>query len=136
MSHSCTRILIHAVFCTKFRQRCLSDSYRIRLHSYFGEIIASVGGKLIIAGSVEDHVHLLLIVPPNKPLSEMMMMVKKESSKWIKQEPGVTHFRWQTGYFAASVDYKRYKGLVRYIQNQRQHHRRITSEQEWDELTT
>lgn len=135
MSHSYTRILIHAVFCTKFRNQWLSDGYRSEMHSFIGETIESIGGKLIIAGSVEDHVHLLIVLPPTKPISELMMIIKKESSKWIKQKSGLTNFRWQTGYFAASVEYKRYSGLIRYIKNQRKHHQKTTSKQEWEKLT-
>ena len=136
MSHSYTRILIHAVFCTKFRNQWLSDKYRSEMHSFMGETIESIGCKLITVGSVEDHVHLLIVLPSTKPVSDVMMMVKKESSKWIKQKSGLTNFRWQTGYFAASVEYKRYSGLIRYIKNQREHHKRISSEKEWEELTS
>jgi len=135
MSHSLTRILVHAVFCTKFRNCWLYDSFRKEMHTKMKEIIEAEGGKLIIAGSVEDHIHLLIVLPPTRPVSHIMMMVKKESSKWIKERSGMTYFRWQNGYFAASVEYKRYGGLVRYIQNQRQHHRMISSEKEWQLLT-
>lgn len=135
MSHSLTRILIHAVCCTKFRNRWIFDSFRIELHQKMKDIIEAEGGKLIIAGSVEDHVHLLIVLPPTKPVSHIMMMIKKETSKWIKARSGIPFFRWQNGYFAASVEYKRYHGLIRYIQNQRQHHRMISSEHEWQLLT-
>jgi len=95
-----------------------------------------MGGKLIVAGSVEDHIHLLIEIPSTLTISHMIMMVKKESTKMIKRETGMKHFRWQNGYFAVSVDYKRYLGLVRYIQNQRKHHQKITFDDELGALTS
>ncbi len=60
MSQSLAKILVHSVFSTKDRRPFLRDKIlREELHLYLGGILAKRDGQPIIAGGVEDHVHLL-----------------------------------------------------------------------------
>ena len=57
------------------------------------------------------------------------MEVKKGSSKWMKQQ-GVRHFAWQAGYAAFSVSESQKAAVIRYIEQQDEHHKRHSFQEE------
>jgi hypothetical protein len=65
-------------------------------------------------------------------VADLVEEVKTESSKWIKTKgPEFKHFHWQRGYGAFSIGQSNVAALKRYIRNQKQHHRRITFQDEY-----
>lgn len=85
---------------------------------------------LVIAnGGMEDHVHLLIQLPPALALAKAVLLLKSNSSKWMN-ERGIK-FNWQEGYGAFSVSASNVAAVVRYIENQEMHHRKITYDQEF-----
>ena len=69
-------------------------------------------------------VHLLL--------AEGMQKVKANSSRWMGEQ-GI-EFAWQEGYGAFSVSISRMDETVAYIQNQGEHHKKKSFEEEWAEI--
>jgi REP element-mobilizing transposase RayT len=60
--------------------------------------------KSVMIGGIENHVHLLLGVPPTLAISQAVKLIKGGSSAWIKETfPGLCGFGWQGGYGAFSV---------------------------------
>ena len=58
--------------------------------------------------------------------------VKTESSKWIKTKgPEFRNFHWQSGYGAFSIGQSQLAAVKRYIQSQKEHHRRVTFQEEF-----
>jgi REP element-mobilizing transposase RayT len=103
MSNTFTQIHIHCVFAVKFRQSAITPAWKERLHKYITGIIQNNGHKMIAINSMPDHVHLFIGFKPNQSLSDLMRIVKGESSEWINKEnlcPAI--FRWQEGYAAFS----------------------------------
>ncbi len=83
-------------------------------------------------GGVEDHVHLLIGLPPTIALSDCMKRLKGESSKWISEQwPAMKTFAWQDGYGAFSVGKSQLPDTIGYITRQREHHARTTFEDEY-----
>jgi REP element-mobilizing transposase RayT len=83
-------------------------------------------------GGMEDHVHLLLSLPRTLALSKLVEEVKKSSSKWIKTR-GIDYrdFSWQNGYGAFSIGQSNMDALRLYIQNQHEHHKKMTFQEEY-----
>ena len=83
------------------------------------------------AGSMPDHIHLLIAQPRDVSLAEMVYHVKRGSSMWANRlDIGYRGAFWQKGYFAGSVSY-RYKDIVDYyIRTQMQRHTRRDLERE------
>jgi REP element-mobilizing transposase RayT len=78
-----------------------------------------------------DHVHLLVSLSKNRPLSELLMEVKRGSSKWIKtQDPSLGSFAWQDGYAGFSIGESGVSQLTTYIHNQKKHHETHTFKEE------
>ena len=80
-------------------------------------------------GGVEDHVHLLFHLPPSLALARAVTLFKSNSSKWMNESG--SKFAWQEGYGAFSVSASNLAAVVKYIQDQECHHRKISFEDEY-----
>ncbi len=63
----------------------------------------------------------------------MISILKSNSSRWLKQR-GVKGFEWQTGYGAFSFGKAQLDQVRRYIENQEQHHKKSTYEEEFRDM--
>ena len=67
--------------------------------------------------------------------SQVAQFLKGDSSKWIHDEfPSLRSFAWQDGYGAFTVSKSNLPEVVRYIQSQREHHRKKTFQEEYLEF--
>ncbi|MCH7228228.1 IS200/IS605 family transposase [Haloferula sp. A504] len=135
MPQSLAQILVHLVFSTKNREPVLDDDIRDELHAYIGGIVGNQKGTLLKAGSVADHIHLLVAHPRTCAPSDLVQEIKTGSSKWLKgKAPRYGGFHWQNGYGAFSISPSHRPALERYIANQAEHHRKITFQDEYRRL--
>jgi putative transposase len=132
MSHSYVSQLMHCVFSTKERRPLITPHLQERLFPYIGGIARKNMMKLITAGGVEDHIHLLLSLPKTLDIAHAMQLIKGGSSKWIHDE-FTEHrmFAWQEGYGAFSIGIGEVERTVKYINNQAVHHKRKDFETEF-----
>lgn len=90
---------------------------------YLGGIGRENNTKLIAAGGIEDHLHLLLSLPKTLSISKAMQLMKGGSSKWIHDTfPEHRLFEWQKGYGAFSIGVSEKQRTIDYINNQAEHH--------------
>ena len=132
MSSTLTRILIHVVFSTRERMPLITPGVRGVLYDYMRGIVHRKGASLFEIGGMPDHVHLLVQIDPNTPLSDLVKHVKGGSSRWVKAR--VESFYWQRGYGAFSVSESSRPVVERYIQNQEKHHARHAYQSEFIQL--
>ncbi len=135
MPQSLAQILVHVVFSTKNREPLLDDAIRADLHAYVGGIVQNIGGALFQAGSVFDHIHLLLSHPRTLSPADLVGEIKTGSSKWIKTRgPAYRAFHWQNGYGIFSVSPSHRADVEKYLVNQAEHHRVVTFQEEYRKL--
>ena len=135
MSQSLASILVHIVFSTKHRERIIADDIRDELHAYIGGIISNQKGTLLHAGSVEDHIHLLATHPRTCSPADLIEEIKTSSSKWIKTRgKQYAKFHWQGGYGMFSISPSHRPALEKYFDNQAEHHRKETFQDEFRRL--
>ena len=135
MPHSFTHILIHYVFSTKNRQPFLTEDIRLRVFNYMGGIARKNDIQPQIIGGVEDHVHMLVLLPKTLSIAKAIQLVKGGSSKWIHNEfPRLRDFAWQIGYGAFSVGLSNKENVMNYIKHQKEHHRKKTFQEEFLEF--
>ena len=132
MAQSLAQILVHLVFSTKDREAWLADDIRTELHAYIAGIIENQQGALLKAGSVSDHLHLLLAHPRTCAPSELVQEIKRSSSKWLKTK-GTRYggFHWQGGYGIFSVSPTHRPAVETYLATQAEHHRTVTFQEEY-----
>lgn len=125
MANTYTQLHIQCIFAVKFRNSVIKKEWQDLLHRYITGIIQNNGHKLIAINSMPDHLHVFFGFRPNQSLSDLMRMVKGESSEWINnQKFNSSTFRWQEGYGAFSYSRSQIKDVGRYIENQQEHHRK------------
>ena len=123
MGQSLSQMYVHLVFATKGRKPLIAEECEERLHSYMAGILKNMDSPAIIINSVPDHIHILFRLSKNYALAKVVEMVKKDSSKWMKQiVNGNRNFSWQIGYGAFSVSSSALETVKRYIERQKQHH--------------
>jgi putative transposase len=125
----------HLVFSTKGRQPWIKEEMRERLFQYIGGTVRGLGGALLAAGGVADHVHLLASLSKTHALSDDLRDIKAESSAWIHRTyPSLGAFAWQVGYGAFTVSYSGLPRVTDYVKNQEEHHRTRSFQDEFRAL--
>ena len=132
MSHAFSQNQVHVVFSTKDRRKTVAKGLQPELWAYLAGIATNHDMVALAAGGTENHVHVLLRLPPKLALAKAVLLLKANSSKWAGER--VRGFSWQEGYGAFSVSASNADKVVRYIQNQPAHHRRISFEDEFRSL--
>ena len=88
--------------------------------------------KAFAIGGIEDHVHLLLSLPATLSIAKAIQLIKGVSSKWIHETfIDYKDFQWQEGYGAFSVGLSHIEDTIKYINNQKVHHRKQTFQEEY-----
>src|SRR5213595_1851945 len=131
MPQSLSAVYIHLVFSTKDRRPLLRDKpTRDALHSYLGGVSKQLDCPPILAGGVEDHVHLLARFGRTITQAEWVKELKRASNLWLKDEYKIRDFEWQGGYADFSVSESNLEEVKRYIASQEEHHRKVNFQDE------
>jgi len=132
MANTFTSLHYHIVCSTKHRRNWIRREIESRVWSYLGGIARENEMKALLIGGIENHVHMLLAIPPKISVSAAVKLIKGGSSRWMNDNiPGLAGFGWQDGYGAFSVSKSVVPSVEDYIRNQPEHHRTTTFEQEY-----
>jgi len=132
MANTYTCLNYHVIFSTKNREPWLLQSIEQRIWEFIGGIARAHGMTALQVGGVEDHIHALVMAPPTIAPFKIAQFLKGDSSKWIHEKfPTLAHFSWQDGYGAFTVSKSNIPKVIKYIQNQREHHARKTFQEEY-----
>jgi REP element-mobilizing transposase RayT len=130
LPHTYTSLLVHCVFSTKDRRPLISEEMQPRVWAFIGGIARKNRMKALAVGGVENHAHVLLSIPPTITVAKAMQFVKGDSSKWLNEQPRSRRFAWQENYSAFTIGVSQIPATVRYINNQKQHHKKFSFDEE------
>ncbi|MEX1268770.1 MAG: IS200/IS605 family transposase [Balneolaceae bacterium] len=135
MANTYTQLHIQFVFAVRYRRSLINPVWKNRLHKYITGIFQHNQHKVLQINSMPDHLHIFVGFRPHQSISAVIQNVKSESSKWIKRE-GLcnTRFAWQGGFGAFSYSKSHVPRVIRYIQNQEEHHKRVTFLEEYNNM--
>ena len=135
MANTYTQIHIQAVFAVQNRISLIEANWKDELYKYITGIVQKHDHKVLQINGMPDHVHLLMGFRPTQALSDLMQMVKEDSSKWINTNRFVNgKFSWQSGYGAFSYSKDQVPRVIKYIQDQEVHHGKKSFLEEYEEL--
>jgi len=130
-----TQLFTHLVFGTYKRQRTLSEANYLRMIKYFNKTITNKGCVPYEINGTANHLHFLISMHPTLGIATLVKDLKLATSDFIYREKMFPLFRgWQSKYAAFNLSYDRVKTVQAYIQNQKEHHKKQTFEQELMEL--
>ncbi len=135
MPNTYTKLYAHVVFAVRGRESLISGSWQQELYKYISGIIKEKKQKLYIINGMPDHLHLLISIGPDIPLSDLIQDIKASSSKWINEKDFVKgKFYWQEGFAAFSYGESQLPVLINYIKNQEEHHKKKSFKDEYLKL--
>lgn len=132
MANTYTQIHIQTIFAVQNRQSLIQKEWQEELYKYITGIVQNNNHKVLQINGMPDHIHLFIGMRPSQSLSDLMKIVKGDSSEWInKKRFAKGKFSWQAGYGAFSYAKSQAPKVIRYIQNQEEHHREKTFTEEY-----
>ena len=132
MAQSLCKIYLHVIFHIKTTSPPIADEHLERVHSYIGQLVNDAGCQVIRVGGIGDHVHVVCLLSRDETVSHLVEEMKRNSSRWIKTlSPQYEHFAWQGGYAAYSVSQSVVDKTISYVNNQREHHKKISFHDEY-----
>ena len=132
MAQSLSKLFVHIVYHVKTTSVKLREKDENDLYTYIGDVIKSKDCIPISINGVDDHVHILCVLSKNITLAKLVEEIKGNSSRWIKTlHPYYENFTWQRGYGGFSVSSSVHDRTKKYIENQKEHHKKINFKEEY-----
>lgn len=132
MAQSLSQLYVHIIFHTKYNQDLIDAAIETELYAYIGGIIKANGSLPIKINGTPNHIHILSTMSKNIALAKFVEEIKRNSSRWIKTKgEQYQEFAWQGGYAGYSVSQSVVEKVARYIDNQKQHHKTISFQDEY-----
>ena len=132
---SFTKIWVHCVWTTKNRETILRKDIRQKVFEHIKENSDKKDIYIRTLNGYSDHVHCLICLKKEQNIAECLRLLKGESSYWInKRKFFNSKFNWQDDYFAVSIGPSQVNDVVKYIDNQENHHKLKPFIQEYDEF--
>ena len=120
------------MFAVNGRLSLIRTEFKEELYKYMTGIVRNNDQKLISINGMSDHIHILIGLRPAMALADLVRDIKADSSNFINKKKWVRgKFSWQEGYGAFSYGHSQLDTIIRYIQNQEQHHRRRSFKDEY-----
>ncbi len=129
------KILIHAVWATKDRKNILSTANKNQLCEHISEYAKTKDIHLININGHQNHLHSFFTMSAVQSIATIMNLIKGESSHWANKNLILPEkFEWQDEYYAVSVGQSQFNIVNNYINNQEEHHRKKSFQEECDEF--
>jgi putative transposase len=135
MAGTYSQIYIQIIFAVKNRQSLIHGDWEEELYKYITGIVTNKGQKLLAINGIPDHIHILIGMKPTCCLSDLVREIKKASNEFVREKRFTNYkFQWQEGFGAFSYSHSSLDNVIRYIQNQKEHHRKKTFQEEYKEF--
>jgi putative transposase len=126
---------LHCVWGTKNRIPYLTDEIKSMVLDHITENAKAKGIYIKSLNGCKEHLHCLLSLDPDKSLSYVIQLIKGEASFWINRNKLTKYkFEWADEYYAVSVSESHIINVLKYINNQEEHHKRKSWDEEQQEL--
>jgi REP element-mobilizing transposase RayT len=121
------QLFYHLVWSTKQRQPLITPEVEPHIYRYLVSKATGLNGVVFAIGGVEDHVHMVVAIPPSIAVANFVGKVKGTASTRLnKSGISTVRFEWQGEYGAFSFDAKRLPNYISYVKKQKEHHAKGT----------
>ena len=132
MAGTFSQIYIQVVFAVKGRESLISSLWEEELYKYISGIVTNKGQKILAIQGTSDHIHFLIGMKPSCCLSDLVREIKKSSHQFIEDKKFLKYrFQWQEGYGAFSYSHSSLDNVIKYIMNQKEHHKKQSFKDEY-----
>lgn len=132
MAHSKIKIWIHAILGVKYREALITADIESSVHDIVRGEFTKCNCHLDSLNGTADHLHAQFLLNPDLSIRQVMKQVKGAASHAINQSKLIPHkFAWQVGFGAFSISESQVSAVREYIVNQKEHHKKMTFEEEY-----
>ena len=132
MADTYTQLDIQLVFAVKGRASLIGPAWKENLFRYITGIVQQHNHKMLRINGMPDHVHIFIGYNPNQLIPKLVEEIKTSSNQFIREQRfSRLPFSWQTGYGAFSYGRSQRDAVIRYIERQEEHHRKVTFREEY-----
>lgn len=131
---SWVKIWVHLVISTKDREPLLSEKVRPLVFEHIRQTAKENNIYIKSINGWEDHCHCLISMNKDQSVSDVVKQIKIESSSLVNNSRIINGFEWEDDYFAVSISESKLEKIINYIDNQQEHHRLKSFEEEYDEF--
>ncbi|MCW3094161.1 MAG: putative transposase [Ferruginibacter sp.] len=132
MPNTYTQLLTQLVFAVKGRHNLIDESFRERLEKFICVTATNRKHKPLAIYCMPDHLHLLIGLNPEQAISDLVKEIKTSSNGLINDNRFTKHkFYWQEGFGAFSYSRSALNDVVKYVLNQKEHHKKKTFKEEY-----
>ena len=119
-------LFYHVVWCTRNREPLLVAEVEPAIYGYLRAKAHELGATVYALNGTDDHVHMVVAVPPRIAVATFVGQVKAlASNRFNKTGPG--NFGWQAEYGVFSFHRKQLRTVVAYVDKQKEHHAQGTT---------
>ena len=137
MSHSKTRIWIHGILGVKNREKLINEGIEKEVFDLLKAQLLQLNCSVKSINGTRDHIHILFLLNPKIAVSDVLKQIKGSVSHEINQRKLTQkRFSWQTGFGAFSVSESNLGRTIKYIQKQKDHHRKMSFKEEYDKFVS
>lgn len=87
---------------------------------------------MLAINGMPDHIHFVIGMKPSCCLSDLVREIKKSTNEFINEKNfSDRKFSWQEGYGAFSYSHSALDAVIKYVDNQKEHHRKKTFREEY-----
>ena len=118
------RLHYHLIWGTQDREPSITPDREKMFYGVLYQKAKELDLKIHSAGNIEDHVHVVLSIPPKIAVADVVRHIKGTSAFAINHMDGSDGtFKWQGGYGALSVGERSLELVMNYAVRQKEHHR-------------
>ncbi|MCF8231978.1 MAG: IS200/IS605 family transposase [Bacteroidales bacterium] len=132
MANTYSQIYIQVIFAVQNRKALIKPQWEEEMYKYITGIVQSKGQKMLSINGTHNHIHFFMGMKPTCCLSDLVREIKKSSGNFIKEKHFTPfRFQWQDGFGAFSYSHSQLTDVIKYIENQKEHHRKKTFREEY-----
>ena len=130
------RLHYHLIWATHERQPSLTPEREKVLYAVINRKARELDLKIHASGNVDDHIHVVVSIPPKLSVAECVKHIKGASAYEINFMPGhAEKFQWQEGYAALSIGEDSLEAVKQYALQQKRHHKDRTINQVFERIS-
>lgn len=121
------RTTYHLVWATHNRQPLIDAAVEQRLFPYLEKKAAEFQAIVYAVNGIEDHIHLVIAIPPRFAVAEVVKSLKGASSHFLNHSRPPLESGWQRGYGVFTLGERQRPAAEAYVRAQKEHHRQGTT---------
>lgn len=118
------RLHYHLIWGTFERQPFITPEREKIIYGVLYHKANELGLKIHAAGNADDHIHVVISIPPKNSVADCVRHLKGASAHAVNKMPNSDgNFKWQEGYGALSIGERSLETVMKYVALQKEHPR-------------